>query len=356
MRTIVTSMRDEAPFLLEWLAYHQEIGFTDFLVFSNDCADGTDRMLDRLAALGHLRHLPNQRMGDKTVQWQALNRAMGEPELGGDGWVLVSDVDEFLCIHAGEGRLDDLFATAPDAEAFSIPWRMFGNAGVTTMAEAPILRQFTRAAPDRLLWPWRAVQYKTLFRMNDSVARLGVHRPRRRTPLPQGAWLDGSGRVVPDHGGTVILDPAPRYDLAQMNHYALGTLEDFMVKRARGRPNHSDTAIDLAYWIERNLCETEDRRILRLIDAVEHRVAAFLADAELASHHAQGLVWRRERFNALLRDPAQVEFYGQLMQTGPTRILPMDQQRALIGRLLRAVAASPQGPRHAPHRDIAPRG
>ena len=34
-------MRDEGPYLLEWVAYHRLIGFTDIVVCSNDCVDGS---------------------------------------------------------------------------------------------------------------------------------------------------------------------------------------------------------------------------------------------------------------------------------------------------------------------------
>lgn len=38
MRTLaILTQRNEGAFLLEWLAHHRAIGFTDFLVFSNDC-------------------------------------------------------------------------------------------------------------------------------------------------------------------------------------------------------------------------------------------------------------------------------------------------------------------------------
>ena len=42
----ILCVRNEAAFLLDWLAHHRATGFTDFLVFSNDCTDGTDLMLD----------------------------------------------------------------------------------------------------------------------------------------------------------------------------------------------------------------------------------------------------------------------------------------------------------------------
>jgi hypothetical protein len=76
---IVTCVRNEAPLLLEWIAYHQAIGFTDFLLYSNDCDDGTDALLDRLAQMGVIAHVPNHAGGKKAVQWRALSRARQHP-------------------------------------------------------------------------------------------------------------------------------------------------------------------------------------------------------------------------------------------------------------------------------------
>ena len=101
MRLMITTMRDEAPFIPEWIAYHRLIGFTDFLIYSNDCADGTDAMLDRLDELGVATHVPNPRRGRKTVQWQALPRARNHRLARQADWIMVADVDEFLVIHAG---------------------------------------------------------------------------------------------------------------------------------------------------------------------------------------------------------------------------------------------------------------
>ena len=47
--TAVTCVKNEGPFLLEWIAFHRVLGVTDFLFYSNDCTDATDRLLDALA-------------------------------------------------------------------------------------------------------------------------------------------------------------------------------------------------------------------------------------------------------------------------------------------------------------------
>ena len=177
MRLMITSMRNEAPFVLEWIAYHRLIGFTDFLVYTNDCDDGTDALLDRLAELKVLTHLPNPRRGRKAVQWQALSRARNHRLTKRAEWIMVADVDEFLVIHAGGGRLDDLFAAVPGAQGFAVPWRMFGSSGRLRFEPGLVIEQFQRAAPEQMLWPMRAGQFKSLFRKDPRFARLGVHRP-----------------------------------------------------------------------------------------------------------------------------------------------------------------------------------
>jgi hypothetical protein len=58
-RVIVTTMKNEGPFILEWLAYHRAIGFDDFLIYTNDCTDGTDAMLRLLQEKGLVQHREN---------------------------------------------------------------------------------------------------------------------------------------------------------------------------------------------------------------------------------------------------------------------------------------------------------
>ena len=89
----ILCVRNEAAFLLEWLAHHRACGFTDFLVFSNDCQDGTDLMLDRLAEMGYLTHCRNTPPYDKAgIQFTALKAAASMPIVKEADWILPLDV------------------------------------------------------------------------------------------------------------------------------------------------------------------------------------------------------------------------------------------------------------------------
>ncbi|WP_233193023.1 glycosyltransferase family 2 protein [Acidimangrovimonas sediminis] len=350
---IVTSMRNEGAFLLEWLAHHRAAGVDHFLVYSNDCEDGTEAMLDRLAALGWLTHVPNPGPHPKGPQWEGLRRADRHPLVAGAEWVLVSDVDEFVCVKVGDHTLRALVDAQPEATAFTLTWRMFGNAGLVDYRDAPVTETFTRAAPAVLHWPWRAAMFKTLFRNDGSYGKLGVHRPRQpdRARLEAARWVDGSGRPLSGNFLTnrVFSDfGQDNYGLVQLNHYALGSMESFVVKRDRGRANRGGE-FDLGYWVERNFSAVEDGAAEALGPARRALLAELRADPELGPLHDAAAGWRKRRFEALMQDEAMRTLFGQLLLTPPTRVLDAGEAEAVMAHARRAQVRGRDGDRDGGH-------
>jgi hypothetical protein len=343
--TAVLCVKNEGAFLLEWLAHHRAVGVSDFLVFSNDCADGTDLMLDRLQDLGWLTHVRNAGPHDEGPQWAALKQADRHPLVRGADWLIVLDIDEFINVQVGDRTLAALVGHLPQATAIPLTWRMFGNAGVARFADAPVTETFTRTAPVPLYWPWRAMLFKTLFRNDGTYARLGVHRPRSPVAgrLPAQRWFDGSGREMPTlyHDKRIFSDPgsAP-YGLAQLNHYALGAAESFVLKCHRGRPNRDDMAagLGLDYWVERNFDAIEDRSILDLASDMLRQ--SLRDDSQLGPLHRAAVVWRQERFLGLMADEAWRSLYGRLLMAPPSRLLGRDEAEAIWTMQRKAILVS----------------
>jgi hypothetical protein len=322
--TVVLCVRNEGAFLLEWLAHHRACGVTDFLVFSNDCDDGTDAMLDRLEGLGWLAHVRNPGPHGEGPQWAALKQADRHPLVAGADWVLPLDIDEFVNVHVGDRTLAALLARLPEATAITLTWRLFGNAGVVEYRDAPVTETFTRAAPNALHWPWRAHLFKTLVKNDGGYGKLGVHRPRAPVAGRLGAqrWFDGSGRELSTafHRGRIFSDVGrDSHALVQLNHYPLGAVESFVVKRDRGRAVHADSGLDAGYWVERNFDAEEDRTILALES--EDLRNALHADPVLGPLHEAAVSWRHQRFKVLMQEDSWRSFYGQLLMAGPTRVL-----------------------------------
>jgi hypothetical protein len=344
----ILCQRNEGAFLLDWIAHHQAVGFTDFLIYSNDCDDGSVALLDRLAALGVVTHARNDAPHDAAgVQFTALKAAAEHPLTRAADWILSLDIDEFVNIHTGDLTLTALLAALPDATAITLTWRLFGNADVVRYADTPVTTQFTRAAPAIMAWPWRAAMFKTLYRNDGTYRKPGVHRPRDPDPerVGQARWFDGEGRTLPSEFHTTrLFSPfgRPNHRLVQLNHYPLGAMESYVLKADRGRAVHADHALGLDYWVERNFNTDTDRSILQLDPQVTDCRAALHADPEVARLHAATVAWRHARFDALMLLEPFRALMGRLLMTPPSRVVTPDSARFLLSYANRA-RSLPQG-------------
>jgi hypothetical protein len=337
--TAVLCVKNEGAFLLEWFAHHRACGITDFLVFSNDCDDGTEALLDRLQVLGWLTHLRNPGPHPEGPQWAALKQADRHPLVRKADWLLPLDIDEFVNVHVGDRTLLALVAALPEATAITLTWRVFGNAGVVEYRDAPVTETFTRAAPPVLQWPWRALLFKTLVRNDGSYGKLGIHRPRAPVMARMAGqhWFDGSGRALPAafRTGRIFSDVGRETGaLVQLNHYPLGAVESFVLKRDRGRGVHADSGLDVGYWVERNFNAVEDRSILSMKSGDLRN--ALRDDAVLGPLHDAAVAWRHAQFRRLMAEDAWRSLYGQLLMAGPTRVLSKAEAESIWKPYIRA--------------------
>ena len=341
----ILTVRNEAAFLLEWLAHHKAVGFDDFLVFSNDCDDGTDAMLDRLQALGWLTHVPNPGPYDKGgIQFTAMKAAAKMDQVRAADWILPLDVDEFVNIHTGDGTLSALHAALPDATAITLTWRLFGNNGQVRYADRPVTETFAKAAPEVLFWPWRASMFKTLYANDGTYRKPGIHRPRDpdSARLDKARWFDSHGRALDDQFKTRRIFSnfgRPNYGLAQINHYPLGAMESYVLKADRGRAVHSDDLLGLDYWVERNFNIEADDSIRRYDDARDTHLAALMADETLARQHAEAVAWRKARFDTLMQQEPFRALFGRLLMAPPTRPVSAKAAQFLVNYANMARAA-----------------
>jgi hypothetical protein len=332
----ILCVRNEASFLLEWLAHHRACGFTDFLVFSNDCQDGTDAMLDRLQDMGALTHMRNDGpYHAKGIQFTALDTAADLPIVQQADWIMALDVDEFVNIHVGDHSIQSLIQALPEATAITLTWRLFGNNGVARFEDRLVTEQFTHAAPKVLYWPWRAVMFKTLYRNDGTYAKPGVHRPLDPAPdrLSTARWFDCEGRELPDSFKTnrVFSDYGrANYAMAQLNHYPLGAMESFLVKADRGRAVHTDQSLGMDYWTERNYSTDKDASIAATAPKRAQELTRLKADPHLAKLHDQGVTWRKHRIAQLLEQEPFRALMGRILATPPTQPIPAQAAHYLI--------------------------
>jgi hypothetical protein len=315
---IVTTMKNEGPFILEWLAYHRAIGFDDILVYTNDCTDGTDTMLQLLERKGFVQHRDNRfREMDMPPQHAALQSAEHEPLIKSATWITCIDVDEYINIKTGDGTLDALFAAVPDANMIAMTWRLFGNGDVRDYVDQPITEQFLRCAPEFARKPHQAWGFKTLFQNIGLFKKLGVHRPKGLNPQlwEEINWVNGSGTPLPREmyrNGWRSTIETYGYDLVQLNHYAVRSAESFLVKRDRGRVNHVDRDQGLAYWFRMNNNFEEELSIQPRLIMMRAELDRLMRDPEIAAAHHHSVACHRAKIDELRATENYSNFFAEL--------------------------------------------
>jgi hypothetical protein len=302
--TVITTMKNEGAFLLEWVAHHKALGFDNILICTNDCADPTREMALRLQEMGLARHHATKIWAATSIQRSALKQAKRYAEVSEADWIYVCDADEFLVVKLGDGTVQALTgAASAGVEVISTPWRIFGPNGQRHYAEGPITQQFTHAR--RALPPLRVTPAypKSMFRGLENVHRIGIHAPVPREELGRElvAELPGGQPMVRQHHKIFV---QADYRFAQVNHYTLRSRDSFLVKRERGRVNHTLQGMDMEYWNRFDVAQERCDAIRRYDDAVGGWMARLMADRPLAALHGAAIGWHRARIAALHADPA----------------------------------------------------
>ena len=290
---LFSAMKNEAPFLLEWVAYHRAIGFDRIVIASNDCTDGSDEILGALSQVGVIKHFRQKLKSGVSAQTSATLLSQSKVPLDEGDWAIWLDGDEFLNIHAGVGQVGDLVRAIGDHHGVFIPWRLFGDSGHATFPGRFISEDFTRAAaPENVL----THEAKMFFRAGPAIKGFSkrVHRPaltlepRLQIKDFMGAngrelnkqvsshkrWINGENfemcRVDPSDFGWII---------AQINHYCVRTKDQYALKRLRGRgfrfgqegeknSRHTDE-----FFVKMNTNEQKDTSILRHATATTNLMA-----------------------------------------------------------------------------------
>lgn len=322
---------------MEWIAHHRAAGVTDFLIYANDCSDGTIALLKALQRAGIVRLVEHTLEKGKSIQWQALKAAWAHPLTQKADWVLVSDVDEFLNIKTGAHTLPDLIdAISPEADGIVMQWRLFGHNNQVEFQDTLVTKAFTRAIPPEATYPISASLCKTLFQPTAPFRTLGVHRPKQK-PLSKARrpiLVDGSGNFIEqefaiDEKRISFFGHKPGRDLVEMNHYAVKSVAAFIIKRERGLPNRKKP-IDLAYWVDRNFNTVEDTSIAAMGAATRQVLDELMFLPGMAKLHAATVAWHQARFNALAMTPATHALITKLVTAGSSEVPHPQLQRRLV--------------------------
>ncbi|MGL4319583.1 MAG: glycosyltransferase family 2 protein [Paracoccaceae bacterium] len=288
---LISNMKNEGPFVLEWVAHHRVLGFDAIYVAHNNCTDGTNRLLRLLSDQGYIGHLRNEVGPDEIPQHAGYDKLRATYDIDTADWLMMLDADEFLNVHVGAHKVQDLTAmAAPEIDVIALSGMVFTGAPLTDWQPGRVCRQFTQRVDLRHKGN-QAI--KSLTR--NPVRWKGIHNHHMI------GWK-GPGPVQVMRGdGTrfTLASDVPiwkqlrnfpshfiSHDLAHYNHYAVKTRDSFMLRRARGRGAvAANTIADIRhsddYFDDRSVVAGTDTSIARYDAAVTAEMEKMLSHPKI---------------------------------------------------------------------------
>lgn len=311
--TVVSTMKNEGPFIVEWVAHYKALGFDHLVVCTNDCEDTTSELLRALGPHADVIQHDTNVWPRAGIQRSALKQSKRYRAVKRADWIFVCDADEFLTIKVGDGTVQALSdASGEDSDVISVPWRVFGPSGVTNYRDQPVVDQFAWAESETDTRKEARKFVKSLFTGQRRFKRIGLH-----APIPSEEWKGKIKTVLP--GGIPLEKGTKReavtYDHAQVNHYALRSMDSYLVKRARGRANHSSHVLGLEYWNRFNINQVQDYAINRYAARVKELRDSYMSDPRVAELHQAAVAWHQEKITEIKADPVLQDLITSIAAT-----------------------------------------
>lgn len=199
--SICACVKNEGPYIEEWIEHHVLQGVEHFYLFNNDSTDDTAERLALYEKEGIVSMFPiqGQRMQQKAykcaIKWKII-----ESE-----WCAFIDVDEFL-FNPAFYKLTTLLEEYKDTSAVTAHWVFFGSNHMLEHSPELVTARFFRRAHDI------DQHCKSIVRVRDLLTIGGdVHTFKVR------------GKIRNEHG-VVLQEPYarslyPSADLLRINHY-----------------------------------------------------------------------------------------------------------------------------------------
>ena len=251
------TVRNEAPYILEWLAFHRAVGFERLFVVDHESTDGT---ADIVASFHDAESVTLQRWDGPGAQMDIYNAVVAEHR-GAAFWCAFLGADEFL-YPADGGDIRQTLSEYEEAGAVGVHWMTYGSSGFEEPQPGLTTEAYVRRAPADFVANGHV---RPVVRLRAAGSAITSHFFDTTGPMLDENFLELPNR--PPHG--FYGERPPSHNRLRINHYHTRSRAEFAAKARRGffdgpgGPSPEQAAEREAAFPYHDRNEVEDRSALR---------------------------------------------------------------------------------------------
>ena len=243
MRTaIVAIMKNEDPYVVDWIKYHSSLGINDFILFDNNNV-GDNRQYEAIAPLfnNYKIQLINLQGREKLEQigyqigvynW-AYHFIKTNDYLKGIEYIAFIDIDEYLDFH---GRTISEFLTMDGingADLVQLNWRCYGDNDNVYYDNRPVWVRFPKPCPIDVIYEQHKLDegilvnhhVKSILKVSNEPVHITVHTTFFKNPNAK--CVNSVGEPVDFHSPYQNIC----YENGYVRHYFTKTAEEYVKRR-----------------------------------------------------------------------------------------------------------------------------
>lgn len=199
--SICAILKDEGPYIKEWVEYHRLLGVEKFYLYDNGSTDDSAQKIQELKASGiNIEYIrfPGERMQLPAYE-HCRKLAMYETK-----WLAIIDLDEFIQPGPNTSLIKILKKSDGKYSQLLMPWMFFGSSGRISTPTGLVIESYTR----------RAKQCHSSTKAIVNPRRMLTVAVHRHTMLGQSKFL--TDRIL------------------RLNHYHCKSWEEYQFRATRG--------------------------------------------------------------------------------------------------------------------------
>lgn len=236
--SIMAIMKNEGPYLKEWLDYHILVGIEKFYLYDNESTDNTKKILAPYIKKGIVDYTYWPGKAQQMVAYtDGFNKHANDTK-----WLAVIDLDEFIVAKDYDNIVDFLNTLPKHFAQLVIGWEQYGSSGHKKKPKGLVIENYKHHASKS--WGIKSIVNPRLVYETHNPHTQGV----------AGFTIDENGKKL----GKIIQDENRNIttNKIRVNHYITKSFDEYIARMnqgsATGQISTEYRGIDKFKWYDRN--------------------------------------------------------------------------------------------------------